>query len=78
MGGCDSLPCEWTEDDRLWSHVQGKLSHTERALAAARAGLDSAAAQASELTEELTAERKRVSALTSDIKRAGGAPLAGP
>ena len=51
--------------------VQGKLSQTERALAAARAGLEGAAAQTAELTEELGAERKRAGTLTNDVKRAG-------
>ena len=59
-------------------YVQGKLSQTERALAAARAGLESAAAQTSELTEELGAERKRAGALTNDVKRAGTASLLRP
>ena len=65
-------------DDELCPSVQGKLSHTERALAAARAGLEGAAAQAVELTEELSVERKRVSALTSDVRRAGETVLAEP
>lgn len=54
--------------------MQAKLSVTERALAAAMSGLEGAAAQASELREELSAERRRAAALSNGIKDSGVTP----
>jgi hypothetical protein len=58
----------------MLTSMQAKLSVTERALAAAKSGLEGAAAQASELREELSAERRRAAALSNDIKDSGVTP----
>lgn len=58
----------------MLTSMQAKLSVTERALAAAKSGLEGAAAQASELREELSTERKRAAALSNGIKDSGATP----
>lgn len=53
--------------------VQAKLLLTERALEAAKTGLDGVTAQASELREKLSAEQKRAGTLANEVKHAGKA-----
>ena len=58
--------------------VQGKLSLTERALAAAKTGLDGVTVEASGLREKLSAEQKHGGTLANEVKHAGkvsGPPL---
>ena len=54
---------------------QAKLSASKRALAAAKSGAEGATAQALELRQQLSAERKRTSTLSTEIKHAGKHPL---
>lgn len=58
----------------MLTSMQAKLSVTERALAAAKSGLEGAAAQASELREELGAEGKHAAALSNGIRDSGVTP----